>query len=329
MLARYILRRLLMMVPTLIGISLVAFAIIQLPPGDFLDSYVATLEQHGGQVSAAELAALRERYGLGEPFMVQYWKWISGILLRGDFGWSFEWQRPVAEVLGERVGLTFVVSLAALLFVYVVAFPIGIYSAVRQYSLGDYVFSFVGFLGLAVPNFLFALVLMYVALTVFDQSVGGLFSPEFAEAPWSLARVRDLLAHLWIPTIIVGTASTASLIRIMRANLLDELNRPYVETARAKGLPETRLLMRYPVRLAMNPFVSQLGWELPHLVSGAAIVSIVLNLPTTGPTLLLALKSQDMFLAGSTILILSALTVIGTLISDLLLAWLDPRIRHG
>jgi peptide/nickel transport system permease protein len=329
MLARYVLRRLVMMVPTIFGISLVAFAIILLPPGDFLDTYVAALEQQGGQVSADELAALRERYGLDEPFFVQYWKWMSGILTRGDFGWSFEWQRPVAEVLWERVGLTFVVSLAALVFVYVVAFPIGIYSAVRQYSLGDYVFSFVGFLGLAIPNFLFALVLMYVALTSFGLSVGGLFSPEYAEEPWSWAKLGDLLAHLWIPTIIVGTASTASLIRIMRANLLDELGRPYVETARAKGLPERELLLRYPVRLALNPFVSQLGWELPQLVSGAAIVSIVLNLPTTGPTLLLALKSQDMFLAGSTILILSALTVIGTLLSDLMLAWLDPRIRHG
>jgi peptide/nickel transport system permease protein len=329
MLGRYVLKRVLMMVPTIIGISLVAFAIILLPPGDFLDTYVATLEQQGGQVSADELAALRERYGFDEPFFVQYWKWVSGIVLRGDFGWSFEWQRPVSEVLWERVGLTFVVSLAALIFVYVVAFPIGIYSAVRQYSIGDYIFSFMGFLGLAIPSFLFALVLMYLALTMLGQSVGGLFSPEFAEAPWSWAKGLDLLQHLWIPTIIVGTASTASLIRVMRANLLDEINRPYVETARAKGLPETELLLRYPVRMALNPFVSQLGWELPQLVSGAAIVSIVLNLPTTGPTLLLALKSQDMFLAGSTILILSVLTVIGTLISDLLLAWLDPRIRYG
>lgn len=321
MLARYILRRILYMVPTLFAISVVSFAIVLLPPGDFMDTYVAALESQGGQVSEEALQSLRERYGLGEPAYVQYLKWMTGILTRGDFGWSFEWQRPVADLLWERVALTFVVSFASLLLVYLVAFPIGIYSAVRKYSVGDYVFTFLGFIGLAIPNFLFALVLMYFALTVFGQSVGGLFSPEYADAPWSLAKLWDLLLHLWIPTVIIGTSSTASLIRVMRANLLDELHRPYVETARAKGLPERELLLRYPVRLALNPFVSQLGWELPHLVSGAAITSIVLNLPTTGPTLLLALKSQDMFLAGSTIMILSALTVIGTLVSDLLLAW--------
>ena len=329
MLARYILRRVLYMVPTLIAISIVSFAVVVLPPGDFMDTYVASLEAQGGQVSQDALESLRARYGLGEPLYMQYLKWMAGILTRGDFGWSFEWQRPVADLLWERVALTFVVSFSSLLLVYIVAFPIGIYSAVRKYSTGDYVFTFLGFIGLAIPNFLFALVLMYFALTVFGQSVGGLFSPEFGEAPWSLAKVWDLLQHLWIPTIIIGTSSTASLIRVMRANLLDELHRPYVETARAKGLPERELLLRYPVRLALNPFVSQLGWELPHLVSGAAITSIVLNLPTTGPTLLLALKSQDMFLAGSTIMILSVLTVIGTLVSDLLLAWLDPRIRYG
>lgn len=329
MIGLYILRRILYMVPTLIAISLVSFAIVVLPPGDFLDTYVAGLEAAGGEVSADALQALRERYGLGEPLHVQYWKWITGIVLHGDFGWSFEWQRPVADLLWERVALTFVVSFASLLLVYLIAFPIGIYSAVNKYSLGDYAFTFVGFIGLAVPNFLFALILMYVALSVFGLSVGGLFSPEYADAPWSLDKVVDLLAHLWIPTIIIGTASTASLIRVMRANLLDELNKPYVETARAKGLPERELLLRYPVRLSLNPFVSQLGWELPQLVSGAAITSIVLNLPTTGPTLLTALKSQDMYLAGSTILILSTLTVIGTLLSDLLLVWIDPRIRYA
>jgi peptide/nickel transport system permease protein len=317
------------MIPTLIAISIVSFAIVLLPPGDFLDTYVTGLEAQGGEVSADTLQALRDRYGLGEPIYVQYWRWMSGIVLRGDFGWSFEWQRPVADLLWERVALTFVVSFASLLLVYLLAFPIGIYSAVNKYSTGDYVFTLIGFIGLAIPNFLLALILMYVALTVFGQSVGGLFSPEYADAPWSFAKVMDLLAHLWIPTIIIGTASTASLIRVMRANLLDELNKPYVETGRAKGLPERELLLRYPVRMSLNPFVSQLGWELPQLVSGAAITSIVLNLPTTGPTLLTALKSQDMYLAGSTILILSTLTVIGTLLSDLLLAWLDPRIRYA
>ncbi|WP_299392743.1 ABC transporter permease [Pelagibius sp.] len=329
MLSNYVLRRLVFMVPTLLAISIVSFAIVQLPPGDFLDTYISTLEADGGDISSIEVENLRKRYRLDEPLVIQYWQWITGILFEGDFGWSFQYQRPVSDVLWDRVGLTFVISLASLVFVYVVAFPIGVYSAVKKYSLGDYVFTFLGFLGLAIPNFLLALILMYGALTLFGQSVGGLFSPEFAEAPWSWARLWDLLAHLWIPVIIIGTASTAGLIRVMRANLADELNKPYVETARAKGVSEGRLLIRYPVRLALNPFVSQVGWELPSLVSGAAITSIVLNLPTTGPVLLIALKSQDMYLAGSFIMILSILTVVGTLVSDLLLAWLDPRIRYG
>ena len=328
MLARYVLKRLLYMVPTLVAISMVSFAIVQLPPGDFLDTYIATLEAEGGDIGHGEVEALRKRYALDEPILVQYWQWVSGIVLHGDFGWSFQYQRPVSDVLWNRVGLTFVISLASMIFVYVVAFPIGVYSAIRKYSLGDYVFTFLGFLGLAIPNFMLALVLMYAALTLFGQSVGGLFSPEFADAPWSWAKFWDLIAHLSIPVIIIGTASTAGLIRVMRANLLDELNKPYVETARAKGVSEGTLLLRYPVRLALNPFVSQVGWELPALVSGAAITSIVLNLPTTGPVLLIALKSQDMYLAGSFIMILSVLTVIGTLLSDLLLAWLDPRIRY-
>lgn len=327
MLTRYVIKRLFYMVPTLFLISLVSFAIVQLPPGDFLDSYIATLEAGGGDISAREVELLRQRYALDGNVVTQYFVWIGNVL-QGDFGWSFQYQRPVSDVLWGRVGLTFLISLASMLFVYMVAFPIGIYSAVRKYSLGDYTFTFLGFLGLAIPNFLLALVLMYVSLTVFGQSVGGLFSPEFEDAPWTWAKIVDLLAHLWIPVIIIGTASTAGLIRVMRANLLDELNKPYVETARAKGLSEGRLLLRYPVRLALNPFVSQVGWELPALISGAAITSIVLNLPTTGPVLLTALKSQDMYLAGSFILILSVLTVIGTLISDLLLAWLDPRISY-
>ena len=329
MLSSYILRRLVFMIPTLAAISIVSFAIVHLPPGDFLETYIATLEAEGADVNEVEIQNLRQRYKLDDPIAVQYWQWITGILFAGDFGWSFQYQQPVSEVLWDRVGMTFVISLASMIFVYVVAFPIGVYSAVRKYSLGDYVFTFLGFLGLAIPNFMLALVLMYTALTVFGQSVGGLFSPEFADAPWSWAKFWDLIAHVWIPVIIIGTASTAGLIRVMRANLLDELSKPYVETARAKGVSEGRLLMRYPVRLALNPFVSQVGWELPSLVSGAAITSIVLNLPTTGPVLLIALKSQDMYLAGSFIMILSILTVIGTLLSDLLLAWLDPRIRYA
>lgn len=329
MLMRYLLRRLVYLIPTLFVISLVAFAIIQLPPGDFLDSYIATLESQGNSIGAAEVEMLRRRYAMDGSLLEQYVSWIGNILMRGDFGWSFQFQRPVADVLWGRIGLTFLISLASLLFVYVVAFPIGVYSAVRKYSYSDYTFTFLGFLGLAIPNFLLALILMYISLTVFGQSVGGLFSPEYADAPWSWAKFWDFLAHLWIPVVIIGTASTAGLIRIMRANLLDELQKPYVETARAKGLSEMQVLLRYPVRLALNPFVSQLGWELPALISGAAITSIVLNLPTAGPVLLVALKSQDMYLAGSFILVLSVLTVIGTLISDLLLAWLDPRIQYG
>ena len=315
------------MIPTLIAISIVSFIIIQLPPGSYLNALAASMAEQGDVVDQASLRALEERYGLNEPIYVQYWKWISGIVLHGDFGQSFEWGRPVTDLIWDRLGLTFMLSMATLLFVWAVAFPIGIYSAVRKYSAGDYVATFFGFIGLAIPNFLLALVLMYVSFKYLGQSVGGLFSPEYVSAPWSLAKVGDLLAHLWVPMIVIGTAGTAGLIRIMRANLLDELNKPYVTTARAKGLGERRLLMKYPVRVALNPFVSTVGWVLPELVSGAAITSIVLSLPTTGPVLLKALLAQDMYLAGSFIMMLSVLTVIGTLLSDILLAWLDPRIR--
>lgn len=324
----YFVRRLLYMVPTLFAVSLVSFFIIQLPPGDYLSTMVAELAAQGDRVDSARLNALRDRYGLDQPVHVQYWKWISGILLHGDFGHSFEWNRPVSSLIWQRLTLTFVLSFSTLLFIWVVAFPTGIYSAVRKYSVGDYIATFFGFVGLAIPNFLLALVLMYVSFKFFNQSVGGLFSPHYIEAPWSLGKAQDLLAHLWVPMIVIGTAGTAGLIRIMRANLLDELHKPYVDTARAKGLSERRLLIKYPVRMALNPFVSTVGWVLPTLISGEAIVSIVLSLPTTGPLLLRALQSQDMYLAGSFILMLSVLTVIGTLLSDLLLAWLDPRIRY-
>jgi peptide/nickel transport system permease protein len=324
----YIVRRVLLMIPTLLIVSVISFAIIQLPPGDYVDSLEASFAAQGGSVDQAQLEAIKERYGLGEPMHIQYYKWMSGILLRGDFGRSFEWNRPVADLIWDRLGLTFLISISTILFTWFVALPVGIYSAVRKYSLGDYVVTFLNFIGLAIPNFLLALVLMYIAYAYFGQSVGGLFSPEYANAPWSWARVADLLAHLWIPVIVLGTAGTAGLIRIMRANLLDELHKPYVTTARAKGLPEWRLLLRYPVRIALNPFISTVGWSLPRLVSGAIIVSVVLSLPTTGPLFLQALKSQDMYLAGSFILMLSTLTVVGTLVSDILLAWLDPRIRY-
>ncbi|MBV7335014.1 ABC transporter permease [Chloroflexi bacterium TSY] len=324
---QFILRRLFYMIPTIIVISVVSFMIIQLPPGDYLTTVVAQLSASGDLVEEDVIAALKRRYGLGQPIYVQYYKWISGILLRGDFGQSFEWELPVKYLLWDRLGLTVVLSLSTLLVTWLVAFPIGIYSAVRQYSIGDYLFTTIGFIGLAIPNFLLALILMYVSFKYFNQSVGGLFSSEFVDAPWSWARIKDLLGHIWIPVVILGTAGTAGLIRIMRANLLDELRKPYVKTARAKGLSETRLLLKYPVRIALNPFVSTIGWTLPVLVSGSTIVSVVLSLPTTGPLLLRALIAQDMYLAGSFILMLGILTVVGTLISDILLAWLDPRIR--
>jgi peptide/nickel transport system permease protein len=324
----YLIRRILYMIPTLFAISLVAFIIIQLPPGDYLTTLVASLASQGEQVDPEALVALEERYGLNQPVYVQYYKWISNILLHGDFGQSFSWNQPVSNLIWERLALTVVISLASLLFIWMVAFPIGIYSAVRQYSAGDYVTTFVGFIGLAIPDFLLALILMYVSFKYFNQSVGGLFSPAYQDAPWSWNKVADLLGHLWIPVIILGASGTASLIRIMRANLLDELRKPYVVTARAKGLPEWKVLFKYPVRVALNPFISTVGWILPALVSGATIVAIVLSLPTTGPLLIRSLLSQDMYLAGGFILMLSVLTVIGTLISDLLLAWLDPRIRY-
>lgn len=323
---RYILRRLLFMIPTLFAISLVAFAIIQLPPGDFLTSYMARLAAEGENVNQDTIANLRMRYGLDRPIYVQYWKWMKGVV-QGDFGLSFEWEQPVSQLIWGRLALTLVVSISTLLFTWIIAIPIGIYSATRQYSIGDYIATFFGFLGLATPNFLLALVLMVLVFKVWGISIGGLFSSDYVLAPWTWAKVLDLLKHLVIPMIVLGTAGTAGLIRIMRANLLDELRKPYVVTGRAKGLDEQTLLLRYPVRAALNPFVSSMAFMLPRLVSGAVITSVVLSLPTTGPLLLKALMSQDMYLAGAFILLLSTLTVIGMLISDILLALLDPRIR--
>jgi len=325
----YIIKRLLLMVPTMFGISVISFMIIQLPPGDYLTSVLASMRDSGQVVDAAQVARMREVYGLDDPIHVQYLKWIGGIILRGDFGYSFEWGRPVSELIWQRMGATLSVSVAALLFVWAVSLPIGIYSAVRRHSIGDHVFTLLGFLGLAIPNFILALTLMYVSYKHFGQSVGGLYSPEYAEAPWSWGKFKDLMAHLWIPVVVIGTAGTASLIRILRANLTDELNKPYVITARAKGLPEHEVILKYPVRIALNPFVSAIGWVLPQLISGVTITAIVLNLPTAGPLLLRALVSQDMYLAGSFILLMGVLTLVGMLISDLLLALLDPRIRFN
>jgi peptide/nickel transport system permease protein len=324
----YIIRRLFTMIPTLVAISIISFIIIQLPPGDFLTTYQMNLQQQGENVDQAEIDYLRQRFGLDQPMYIQYFYW-SWNFLHGDMGHSFEWNRPVSQLIGERLPYTILISTCTLLFTWVVAVPIGIYSAVRQYSWTDYFLTFIGFIGLATPNFLFALVLLWVSYAYLGMSVGGLFSPEFAEAPWNLAKVLDLLKHLWIPVIIVGTAHTAKFIRIIRGNLLDELKKPYVIAARAKGLSETRLILKYPVRVAINPLVSTIGWTLPELISGIAITAVVLNLPTSGPLLLGALLSQDMQLAGSFIMLLSILTVVGTLLSDILLAWVDPRIRFG
>ncbi|MBT8152347.1 ABC transporter permease [Epibacterium ulvae] len=323
----FLLRRIFYMIPTVILVSIVTFLIIQLPPGDYLDTLAAELSDQGG-LDSGTMEALREQYGLGQPFFVQYWKWITGIVMQGDFGLSFEKNLPVGDLIWDRLGWTFAISLMTLLFIWAIALPIGIYSAVRKYSFGDYAATFFGFIGLAVPNFLLALVMMYVAFKYFGQSVGGLVSPEYLDAPWTWEKYVDLFKHIWMPIVVVGTSGAAALIRIMRANLLDELYRPYVVTARAKGMSEFQLLMRYPVRVALNPFLSTIGWILPTLVSGEIIVAVVMNLPTTGPMLLRALLVQDMYLAGSLILIVSLLTVLGTLISDLLLAWIDPRIRY-
>ena len=324
----YTLQRFGLALLTIWAISVISFVIIQLPPGDFVDAYIASLSASGSMVRQEEAQALRQLYGLDQPIWVQYWKWASRVA-QGDFGTSMEWGRPVTEVLGDRLWLTVVVSLAAIFLTWGIALPIGIYSAVRQYSAADYVFTFVGFIGLAVPNFLLALIIMYFGFVLFDLNVGGLFSSEYQLAPWSWGKVKDLMAHLPLPALILALAGTAQLIRIMRANLLDELRRPYVATARARGLAEWRVIVKYPVRAALNPFASTIGYLLPFVVSGSIVVSLVLSLPTVGPLLLRALVAQDMFLAGTIVLLLGVLTVIGTFISDLILMWIDPRIRAG
>jgi peptide/nickel transport system permease protein len=310
-------------------ISVLTFAIIELPPGDYLSMHIIQLEQSGTTVSEDEIARLTMQYGLDKPVHRRYMLWIWNILRHGNFGRSFQWNKPVSEVIGERILLTMVMSICTLIFVWATAIPIGIYAATHQYSILDYLFTFLGFVGMAVPGFLLALVLMYAAFAYLDISVTGLFSPEYADAPWSWAKIWDMFQRLWVPIIVIGISGTASLIRVMRGTLLDELRRQYVTTARAKGVSERKLLFKYPVRIAINPMISTIGWLLPGIISGSAIVSIVLNLPTTGPVLLRALMYQDMYLAGSFIMILSTLTIVGTLISDILLALVDPRIRYG
>jgi len=307
-------------------ISVLSFVIIQLPPGDFVSQYAARLARTGG-ASAETQARLRAAYGLDQPLYVQYVKWMDQIV-HGDYGMSFDWNKPVGEVIGERLPLTLVLSVAATFFITVVALPIGILSAVRGYSYADHFFTFMGTIGLAVPEFLLALVLLYVSSRYLGMNVGGLFSPDYQDAAWSGGKVWDLLKHLLLPAFILAVGGTAEVIRVMRANLLDELRKPYVVTARAKGLPERRLVAKYPVRVALNPFASSLGNYIPRIVSGAVIVSLVLNLPTVGPLLVSSLISQDMFLAGTIILLLGAMTVLLTLVSDIILMLLDPRIRY-
>ncbi len=324
----YFARRLLVMIPTLLVISLVVFFIIQLPPGDYLETLIAEMRAQGEKLDPARIAFLREQYGLDKPMIEQYWIWLIGIL-QGDFGYSFEFELPVIEVIGDRFWFTVILALSTTAFTYILSFPIGIYSAVRQYSVGDYAATFVGYFGLAMPNFLFALVLLYYANVWFGLSIGGLMDPEYIDAPWTLDKTISVINHLWIPMIVIGTAGTAGMIRRLRANMLDELQKQYVVTARAKGLSPTKIILKYPLRLALNPFIADIGMILPQVVSGAALVSIVMDLPTNGPLLLRALQSQDMYLAGAFLIFEATLVVIGVFVSDVLLAMLDPRIRLG
>ncbi|TDO34774.1 peptide/nickel transport system permease protein [Kribbella sp. VKM Ac-2527] len=325
--ARFVLRRLLMLIPFLFLISVVSFAVIQLPPGDFVDTYVRNLEVQGGTVNQGQRAAIEAQYGLDRPVYIQYGIWVKHIA-QGDFGNSFLYDRPVGDILKERVPRTVGIALAAMLLTWVIAVPIGIYSALRQYSVWDHLFTFISFVGLAVPGFLLALVLMYVVYEKTGWLVTGMFSPEYRAAPWSVAKFVDMLKNLWLPLLVLAVTSAAGVIRVLRASLLDEVKKQYVTTARSKGMPEWKLVMRYPVRIAINPLISTIGWMLPALVGGEVVVSKVLNIPTTGPVLLEAILSQDMYLTGALVMILSALTVIGTLASDVLLAVVDPRIRY-
>jgi peptide/nickel transport system permease protein len=309
-------------------ISIITFVIIELPPGDYVSIHAANLAAGGDTVAADQLDAWRKQYGLDKPVYVRYFRWASNVL-QGDFGRSFEWNKPVSDLIWERLALTLIITVITLLFTWIAGFAIGVYSATHQYSWGDYVFTTFGFIGLGLPNFMLALLLLWVAYSKFGTNLSGLFSPEYQAAPWSAGKVVDMVKHLWIPMIILGTGGTASMARTMRANLLDELQKPYVETARAKGLKERKLLLKYPMRVALNPFISTAGWSLPGLISGATIVSVVLSLPTTGPLLLRSLMNQDMYLAATFLMFLSTLTVLGTWISDIALAWSDPRIRMG
>lgn len=324
----YIVRRFLMIIPLLIILSVVSFIIIQLPPGDYLTVYIEQLRRSGTLLSEETIARLVKEYGLDQPIYKQYFIWMKNIVTQGNFGRSLQWNRPINELIRERLALSVILSLFSMILTWIIGIPIGIYSAIRQYSVFDYVFTFIGFIGLSVPGFLLALIIIWFAYSQFGIMITGLFSQAYVDAPWSLAKVADMLKHIWVPVIIIGMAGTAGLIRTMRANLLDELRKQYVIVARAKGLPERKLLFKYPVRIAINPMISTIGWTLPSIFSGETIVSIVLNLPTMGPLFMQALLAQDMYLAGSFVLIASFLTLVGTLLSDILLAWVDPRIRY-
>jgi len=325
---RYLGRRLVTMMATLLAISALIFFIIQLPPGDYLSNYIAELQSQGEAVTGEKVEFLKKQYGLDRPLVEQYVVWVTS-LLQGDLGYSFEHNLPVSKVVGDRLILSVVLNFATVIFIYAVAFPIGIYSATRQYSWGDYGLTLLGLLGLATPNFLLALILLYFANVAFGTSIGSLMDPQYINQPWSVAKALSVLEHLWVPVVVIGTSGTAGMIRRLRANLLDQLQKQYVVTARAKGLPPGRLLRKYPLRMALNPFIADLGSLLPQIVSGSVIVSAVMSLETTGPMLLKALQSQDMYLAGSFLMFLAALTVVGMFLSDVLLALLDPRIRLG
>ena len=322
----YIFQRLIYMVFVFWMVSVVTFVIIQLPPGDYLSTYISRLEQAGEELSEEEALNLRRQYGLDQPLFARYFKWI-GQVMQGEFGFSFDWQKPIRDIIGERLALTFTIAILSTIFTFAVAIPIGIYSATRQYSLGDYVVSIIGFIGLAIPNFMLALIMLYIAWKHYGLNLTGLFSPDYLDAPWSLEKIGDLLLHLPIPIIVNGTAGTAGLIRVMRGTLLDELHKQYVITARSKGVAEVKLLFKYPVRVALNPIVSGLAWLFPSLISAGTITAWVLGLPTAGPMLVRSLITQDTFLSATLLMFVTILTVIGTTVSDILLVVVDPRIR--
>lgn len=326
--AKYIFKRLLTLIPLILVVSIIAFAIIELPPGDYVSRYISKLELQGKQLSEGEVLRLKQMYDMDKSLPERYLKWMTNIITKGDFGTSFQYNTPVSELIGERLAMTMILSGITMIFTYLVAITIGIFSAVKPNSLFDYVFTLIGFMGIAIPSFLIALVLVWISYSKLGVSITGLFSLNYTSAPWSWAKFQDMLSHIWVPVVVIGLEGTASVMRIMRSGMLDEIKKQYVVTARAKGVKELKLLLKYPARIALNPIVSTIGWVLPATISGESVVSIVLNLPTTGPLLLNALLSQDMYLAGSMILILSVLTVVGTVVSDILLAVLDPRIRY-